>query len=256
MGEGALGNGDEELGAVVGVAADRKAKKGADKRATMRVGRPSRAMAGEVDSRVLAAARQVFLERGLAGATIDEIARVARAGKATIYARFPTKEALLGEVATQTAARVRAGFETYAPAGVTIDERLANMASEILRRLLVPEVLDFMRLCVAEARRFPDVAGVGRLIRERATEAVARALSEVTRSDQIGRSPAFAADRLGETAQFFMDIVVERLLMRGLFGEDPALLRAEVDARVERSVAFFLAACRPTRSATTTHSPR
>jgi len=40
-----------------------------------------------------------------------------------------------------------------------------------------------------------------------------------------------------------MDIVVERLLMRGLFGEDPALLRAEVDAWVERSVAFFLAAC-------------
>ena len=39
----------------------------------VRAGRPSREFAGEVDQRILDAARRVFLERGLAGASIDEI---------------------------------------------------------------------------------------------------------------------------------------------------------------------------------------
>jgi AcrR family transcriptional regulator len=39
----------------------------------------------------LDAARRVFLERGLAGASIDEIAKLACAGKPTIYAGFPTR---------------------------------------------------------------------------------------------------------------------------------------------------------------------
>lgn len=213
-----------------------------------RVGRPPREFAGEVDERILEAARSMFLEHGLAGASIDEIARVARAGKGTIYARFPTKEALFTEVAMRNAARVRSGFDAYTPAGAAIEERLANTAAEILRRLLVSDVLDFMRLCVAEARRFPKVAGVGRMVRERAANAVAQILSDLAQSDEIGKLPAFAPERLADTSQFFMDVVVERLLMRGLFGEDPASLRAEIDERVRRSVAFFLAACRGARA--------
>src|SRR6185295_14337336 len=65
------------------------------KRAASRTGRPPREFAGEVESRILNAARRVFLERGLAGASIDEIAELACAGKPTIYARFPGKEAPL-----------------------------------------------------------------------------------------------------------------------------------------------------------------
>jgi hypothetical protein len=37
------------------------------------------------------AALKVFLERGFAGASIDEIAIVALSGKPTIYARFPKR---------------------------------------------------------------------------------------------------------------------------------------------------------------------
>src|SRR6516162_7560168 len=45
-----------------------------------RVGRPPMKSAGEVDELILGAARRVFLERGLAGASIDEIASIARWG--------------------------------------------------------------------------------------------------------------------------------------------------------------------------------
>jgi len=41
------------------------------KAAPVRSGRPRRELAGEVDERILDAARQVFLEHGLSGASID-----------------------------------------------------------------------------------------------------------------------------------------------------------------------------------------
>ena len=63
-------------------------------RTAARTGRPSRERVGEVEERILDAAQKVFLERGFEGASVDEIAEAARAGKPTIYARYPHKEAI------------------------------------------------------------------------------------------------------------------------------------------------------------------
>ena len=71
------------------------------RRATVRFGRPPKELAGEVDTRILDAARKVFLERGFEGASIDEIVEVARSGKPTIYARFHGKRALFTAVVTR-----------------------------------------------------------------------------------------------------------------------------------------------------------
>ncbi len=213
------------------------------KRPAVRIGRPPRELAGKVDDRILDTARRVFLERGLAGASIDEIARLARAGKPTIYARFPTKEALFKAVVMRNAANARARFESQLPAGATIEERLVKVGTDILGRLLVTDVIDFMRLAIAEARRFPDLANVGRMARERGAQAVTQVLSETAHSDEIERYPAFAPEFLAATTGFFIDLVVARLLMRAVFGEDLKLLRSEISTHVAGSVAFFLAAC-------------
>src|SRR5258708_13024458 len=63
-------------------------------RSAVRYGRPPRGHAGQVEERILDAAGRVFLERGFQGASVDEIAEAASAGKPTIYARFPNKQAL------------------------------------------------------------------------------------------------------------------------------------------------------------------
>src|SRR6516225_11459087 len=93
------------------------------KRGAVRSGRPRRELAGEVDQRILDAARRAFLERGLAGASIDEIAMMARAGKPTIYARFPSKVALFTAVVMRNVAAVTGRFEGHVPAGRTNEER-------------------------------------------------------------------------------------------------------------------------------------
>src|SRR5689334_7074150 len=128
------------------------------KRGAVRSGRPRRELAGEVDERILDAARRAFLERGLAGASIDEIANMARAGKPTIYARFPNKMALFTAVVRRNVATVTGRFADHAPAGKTIEQRLTNLGTAILEWALAGDTVDLMRVGISEANRFPDLA--------------------------------------------------------------------------------------------------
>jgi AcrR family transcriptional regulator len=211
----------------------------------VRTGRPPQKLAGEVDTRILEAARRAFLERGFAGTSIDEISRLARAGKPTIYARFPNKEALFTEVVMQSIATTIARYSAHAPIGVTIEERLESVAVTALQWILVSDTIRLMRVAIAEASRFADLAtsvfGMGR---ERAAQAVALLLAEAAKSDELGTLPAFAPKRVTTTTQFFLDLVLRPLVLRALFGEKLKQLRAEIAPHVKRSVVFFLAACR------------
>src|ERR1700726_1668056 len=141
------------------------------KRATVRFGRPPKELAGEVDERILDAARKVFVERGFEGASIDEIAEAARAGKPTIYARFGDKRALFTEVVTRDVLSRITEFKSDVPAGTTIEERLRSAAITLLHWVFDSDRIGLMRLAIAEARRFPDLAAtVSRTARELSTE--------------------------------------------------------------------------------------
>ncbi|MCK1277426.1 TetR/AcrR family transcriptional regulator [Bradyrhizobium sp. 61] len=210
----------------------------------VRTGRPPKELAAEVDERILDAARDLFLARGLAGVSVAEIASLAHASKGTIYARFRTKEALFAAIAIRNSEKVQLGFENASSPGDTIEERLTALASEILKHVLAADSIDFMRLAAAEARRFPDLAKVGRMMRERGTHHATTILQEVTLSKQDRLLAAFAPERLPRTAQVFLDLVVAPLLLRAVIGEDPRSLRSQIRTHVAESVAFFLAACR------------
>ena len=210
-----------------------------------RVGRPPRERAGEVDARILDAARRVFLQHGLAGASIDEIAAMARAGKPTIYARFPNKVALFTAVVMRNVATVTGRFAGHVPVGTTVEQRLTNLGATLLEWALAGDTVDLMRVGISEAHRFPDLANsVHGMARRCGEDTVGRLLSDVAQSDGLGGLPAFAPERLAATTQFFMDLVFKPMIMRALFGEKLKALRAEIGPHVARSIAFFLAACR------------
>jgi AcrR family transcriptional regulator len=215
------------------------------KRAAVRFGRPPKVLAGEVDTRILDAARKVFLERGYEGASIDEIAEVARAGKPTIYARFSDKRALFTAVVTRDILSRITEFKAEVPTGATIEERLTGAAITLLHWGFDSDRIALMQLAIAEARRFPDLAAtVSRTARDLSTELGVRLLGELTQSDELGSLPAFAPERLAKTARFFLDLVAVPMLFRALFEVNLKVLDPEIDAHVARSVAFFLAACR------------
>ena len=72
-----MGRAMEDEGAMDADAEERReARRGA-----VRYGRPPRGHAGRVEERILDAAGRVFLEHGFQGASVDEIAEAASAGK-------------------------------------------------------------------------------------------------------------------------------------------------------------------------------
>jgi AcrR family transcriptional regulator len=215
------------------------------RRRRARTGRPPRELAGEVEERILDAAAQVFLERGFEGASVDEIADVAHAGKPTIYSRFAGKEALFAAVIARQVRQKTASLQSIAVPGSTLEDRLVHLAEALIRSVLSSDHIGLMRAAIAEVRRFPKLASsVGRMARERGTEAVAGILGELARSDGTPPLPAFATDRLPATARRFIDMVLLPMLLRALLGEDLATLEGESGSHVSSTVAFFLAACR------------
>jgi AcrR family transcriptional regulator len=215
------------------------------RRAPVRLGRPPKELEGQVDERILDAARKIFVGRGFDGASMDEIAVAARAGKPTIYARFGDKRALFTAVVTRDVLSRIAQFHTEAPTEGTIEQRLAHVATALLNWTLDNERMALMRLAIAEAQRFPDLAStVSRAARQLSTEVAARLLAEMAQSGELGTLPAFAPERLFETARFFLDLVVVPMLLRALFETKVEALQAEIGPHVARSAAFFLAACR------------
>ena len=210
-----------------------------------RVGRPPRRLAAQVESRLLKAATRVFLKRGLAGASIDEIAAEASAGKPTLYARFASKEELFTAVVMRSVSAAVARFESDLPLGATAQARLEGAAANILRWALSDDVVRLMRLVIAEAGRFPELGNsVRRTARQRTIEGVTRLLSELGQSQEAAAGTAFSHEHLPATAERFHELILLPLLMRALFGESPRALHAEIERHAARSVAFFLAACR------------
>ena len=108
-------------------------------RGAVRCGRPPRGLAGQVEERILDAAGQVFLEHGFQGASVDEIAEVACAGKPTIYARFPNKHALFAAVIERLVSR-HTSLDPFSCPGGSIEQRLDALAAVILTRLLNPRI--------------------------------------------------------------------------------------------------------------------
>jgi len=215
------------------------------RRAPVRFGRPPKERAGEVEERILDAAHKIFLARGFEGASVEEIAEAARAGKPTIYARFGDKRALFTAVMMRDVVSRIEQFAIDVPTGTTAEERLSSAAVAALDWRLNSERMGMARLAVAEAQRFPDLAStVSRTARERTTEMAARLLGAMAQSGELATLPAFAPERLATTARFFLDLVVVPILFQALFTPNLEPLRAEIGPHVARGVAFFLAACR------------
>jgi AcrR family transcriptional regulator len=66
---------------------------------TRRPGRPKAEDAVNIQVRILAAARHLFVEHGISSVSMEAVAKVAGITKQTLYARFPNKEELYRGVA-------------------------------------------------------------------------------------------------------------------------------------------------------------
>jgi len=107
---------------------------------------------------VLAGARTVFLSHGFSAATTDMIQRAAGVSKATVYARYRTKEDLFRAVIEAECSRHLANVRALETRSRTLADVLAALGQAYLRVVLAPEALALFRAVVGEAPRFPELA--------------------------------------------------------------------------------------------------
>src|SRR5690606_9441893 len=107
---------------------------------------------------IVRAASKVFLSRGFAAATVDEIAACAGVSKRTIYKHFEGKEALFGLIIVQTSEQLKLTLDTSLQKGRDPRETLTELARDYLKLILSPQALDIYRLVISESARFPDLA--------------------------------------------------------------------------------------------------
>ena len=122
-------------------------------------GRPSPAQAAALRESFLQAALESFLQNGYAATSIEAIARDAGVAKITIYRQFDNKEALFHEVIHRAVGDARAHMQaTLVRRGA--DERLVLI--DLVERMYLgatePKTLSLLRLVIAEALRFPELA--------------------------------------------------------------------------------------------------
>lgn len=115
----------------------------------------------ELDQAILRAAFALFLEHGIAGASIEKIARRAGVAKTSIYRRWPTRDALLAQAIEAARDATAPGYSAEAVERASAEEFLKLLLGigEVLAK---PEIRRLMTRLVGTVPDYPDLLEVYR----------------------------------------------------------------------------------------------
>src|SRR5262245_40983913 len=113
---------------------------------------------------VVEAARELFMRKGYAGTTMEEIAALAGITKRTVYNNYADKSALFSQIVVEVIAYAEAfarGVREEFAVGITAENlraTLDDVGRRLALRIIQPEVIALRRLLIGEAREFPALA--------------------------------------------------------------------------------------------------
>lgn len=131
---------------------------------SLRPGRPTTARSEAITPAILNAAREYFLSVGFDATPMEAVAAAAGVSKGTLYARYPTKEALLRAVVAERLEVWSAESDARSgPMPADFKQRLNHIANSILTSLASEEIHAFQRVLTSTS----DVGGeLGRALHE------------------------------------------------------------------------------------------
>jgi AcrR family transcriptional regulator len=109
------------------------------------------------DGRIIQAAADLMLERGIAEVTVDEVADQAGVGKATVYRRYPSKDALAA-----AALKMMFGRQVAVPDTGSFREDMIIVYSDTIRFAGSKKGSAFLRLAAGAATRSRKAADLYR----------------------------------------------------------------------------------------------
>lgn len=187
---------------------------------------------------LLDAARAIFLEKGYASATIDEV--VARAGgsKATVYALFKNKEGLFAALVADCAEEL-ADLLRKSPLDGPLEDSLRSFGRRYLEVLTRPERLALFRVVIGECGRAPEI---GDIFYRTGPQAIFQRLAELLRT-AASRGQVATSD-VDAMAHFFIDALRGHVHMQVLLNPTRRPTPKEIERHVDFVVDTFLRACR------------
>jgi TetR/AcrR family transcriptional repressor of mexJK operon len=189
--------------------------------------------------RILDAARELFLAGGYEGTSMDAIQRAVGGSKATLYAHFPSKEALF-EAIVDGLGHQPLAMQLQRP-GASPSAVLSGVAEKILQVLASPWFTRMQRRMIERAEASSDSVrafferGMGRSLRELEAWLHAQHRAGTLRCPKPARS-----------AELFLGMAQGLHAQRSLFGL-PGLSTSERAAWVRLVVRSFLELHRPAR---------
>lgn len=111
---------------------------------------------GRKESQVVAAAREEFLRQGFAKTSMEAIARAANVSKATLYAYFPSKEALFSYLIENECEMKRMLF-TPPPLECGVEAALGALGMRFVAHFLTKNETTFFQTVSSERARFPEL---------------------------------------------------------------------------------------------------
>jgi AcrR family transcriptional regulator len=186
---------------------------------------------------ILAAARDVFLERGFEGTNLDDV--IARCGgsKRTIYAYFGNKSELFGAIVRETSESLFAALDADAPESQDLETALNWIGRRYLASVTDGIPLALFRTVISEGPRFPDLA---RVFYEKGPARAAERVDALLADSDLGRR-LDPAERRAHAYHFFGLLREDGIFLPRLLGLRAAPSQAEIDDVVRRSVRIFLA---------------
>jgi len=191
---------------------------------------------GRKYDQVIAGARDVFMREGFEGASVDEIARDAGVSKATLYSYFPDKQHLFLAVLQEECEQQSEIELMIAGKDMPVEATLRFICKSLVTFLLSPFGQDMFRICVAEAKRFPQL---GRTFYESGPKRWGNKIAQYLESPRAREVLAIndtylAADQLAQLCR-------TDLMLKSLFGSGHAPTEAEINHVADEAVKTFVA---------------
>lgn len=204
----------------------------------------------DTESRILEAARRVFVQRGTAGARMQEIAAEAQVNQALLHYYFGTKDALAERVFLDAAAGLVAALSLMPDPSATLEQSLERFVSAYIETVRTSPFIPAYLL--AEAHQHPERMAA---LMQKAVGVVPSALADAVlpRVDaMIGTRVAAGLMRPIAARQFLVNVLslvvfpfVARPMLNAAFGFDDQSFNDFLDERRRELPGFILNALRP-----------
>jgi AcrR family transcriptional regulator len=185
---------------------------------------------------ILEAAYTLFMEKGYAAVSLDDIIRISRGSKSSVYKYFGNKKGILKAVTRALADEMLDEINLSFPAGRTPREALNRIGMVLVDMALSEKAINQHRHAVSHARQLPGLARLWYESGPRQTfDGIARYLEQEAAAGRLQIANP------GQAALLFAGMIIFHENMRLLVNLRPTK-RSDLQQMVTEAVEVFLAA--------------